>query len=81
MDLPKKRKAGMIIQSLTNHSKFKKNLADKFLEQHKPEKLATDKALELLKVLLEKELDVPEINKAVNKWNELEECRKTSKES
>jgi hypothetical protein len=39
-DIFKKKKAAMLIQSLTNHSKFKRNLADKFLEKHSAEDLA-----------------------------------------
>ena len=81
MDISKKKKAAMLIQSLTNHSKFKRNLADKFLEQHSAEDLANDEALDLVKDYLDKELDKPEINKAVDKWNEFEECRKLSSES
>ena len=42
MDISKKKKAAMLIQSLTNNSKFKRNLADKFLEQHSAEDLAND---------------------------------------
>ena len=81
MDISKRKKAAMLIQSLTNNSKFKKNLAEKFLEQHSAEALADDKALDLVKDYLDKELDKPEINKAVDKWNQFEECRKLSSES
>ena len=68
VDISKKKKARLIILSLTDDSKFRRNLQDKFLEKYSADDLASDAALDFVKNYLEKELGRPELNKAVDEW-------------
>ena len=66
--------ASLLIESLGNNCKLKKGLADKFFEKYSIEQMTGSGALELVKTFLKKELAGNDIQKALSKWKDLEQC-------
>ena len=75
-ELPVKKMASLVIASLTNDSKFKRGLADKFLEKHTVVEMTGNDGLNLVKAFLEKELGEKVLNKTIGKWDEFEDCKR-----
>ena len=69
MDVPPSKTAIMILNSLSNKSKFKFGLVDKFWDKHSAE--------QVVKQHLEKELDEKKLNKMISRWETLEDCRRS----
>ena len=55
-ELPAKKMASLVIASLTNDSKFKRGVADKFLEKHTVVEMTGNNGLNLVKAFLERNL-------------------------
>ena len=79
-ELPVKKMASLVIASLTNDSKFKRGLVDKFMEKHTVAEMTGSTGLELVKKFLEKELGEKVLNKTIAKWDEFEDCKRGSGE-
>ena len=65
------QKGNFIIQTLTNTSKFKKNLSKKFLSKHTVEEMSGEGSLKKVKDFLDTELKEKDLEKAVRKWRDL----------
>ena len=70
------QKGNLIIQSLTDTSKFKKNLSEKFMSKHTVEEMSGDGSLVKVKAFLDEELKEGDLEKAVKKWRDLRSCRR-----
>ena len=70
------QKGNLIIQSLTDTSKFKKNLSEKFMSKHTVEEMSGDGSLVKVKAFLDAELKEGDLEKAVKKWRDLRSCRR-----
>ena len=68
----KERQGGLVVQTLSNRSKFKVGLADKLLELHDVEELVGEKGIDLVQAFLEKELGKKKIDKLLETWKEFE---------
>ena len=77
-ELPVKKMASLVIASLTNDSKFKRGLADKFMEKHTVAEMTGSTGLELVKKFLEKELGEKVLNKTIARWDDFEDCKRGS---
>jgi hypothetical protein len=75
-ELPAKKMAALVIASMTNDSKFKRGLADKFIEKHTVVEMTGSQGLELVKKFLEKELGEKVLNKTIARWDEFEDCKR-----
>ena len=79
--LPDEKKAGLLIESIGNNSKLKRGLQDKFFDKFTVEQMTGPTALTRVKDFLKKELAGNDIDKALNKWDEFEECIKADTET
>ena len=70
------QKGNLIIQSLTDTSKFKKSLSEKFMSKHTVEEMSGDGSLVKVKAFLDAELKEGDLEKAVKKWRDLRSCRR-----
>ena len=75
VDVPSNRKAMMILESLSNNSKFKKNLVEKFWDKHTAEQVIGGNGLALVKQYLE--LDERKLYKMIFRWETLEDCKRS----
>ena len=64
----------LLIESLGNNSNLKKGLADKFFKKYTEEQMYGPGCLEVIEAFLKKELAENDIQKAITRWNEFEEC-------
>ena len=72
--MPPHKKAMMIINSISNRSKFKNGLAKKFWDKHSAEQVVEEDGLDLVKQYLDKELDEKKLNKMISRWETLKKC-------
>ena len=79
--LPDDKMASLLIESIGNNCKLKRGLQDKFFDKFTVEEMTGPNALERVKSFLKKELAGNDIEKALTRWDEFEECVKTSAES
>ena len=68
----KERQGGLVVQTLSNKSKFKVGLADKLLELHSVEDLVGKNGIDLVQTFLEKELGKKKIDKLLESWKTFE---------
>ena len=76
----KERQGGLVVQTLSNRSKFKLGLADKLLELHSVEDLVGELEIDLVQTFLEKELGKKKIDKLLKTWKEFEFLQRKSGE-
>jgi len=76
MKIPDAQKGSLIIQSLTNTSRFKKNLSEKFMTKYTIQEMSGEGSLEKVKEFLDAELKEKDLEKAVRKWRELRSCKR-----
>ena len=74
------RQGGLVVQTLSNKSKFKVGLADKLLELHSVEDLVGEKGIDLVQEFLEKELGKKKIDKLLETWKTFEYTQRKSGE-
>ena len=68
----KERQGGLVVQTLSNKSKFKVGLADKLLELHSVDDLVGESGIDLVQEFLEKELGKKKIDKLLETWKTFE---------
>ena len=64
-------------ESVSNKSKFKKNLVGKFWDKHTAEQVIWADRYALVKQRLDKELDEKKLDKMISRWETSEDCKRS----
>ena len=67
----------MIIESLTNRSKFGRELTVKLREKYDAAQMKGGEGLRLINRFLEEELGERELDKAMKRWNDFQDFKKS----